>query len=155
MSTFSLDLAFSSAILHEGSPIYALGYGWATGKSLFDINEKMDGGSDVLFAVYDAAATPGTLTKIEVDFSNDGYPFTTGENPIIVDSPTPLEGGMLRSYGTNVQGAAGWQIGAYTLIPSTDHEQVFDFTVTLTVQPANGQQISFQVDPRIIVKGTN
>jgi hypothetical protein len=155
---YTLDVAYASNTApYESDKPIAMAYGFAetVGSSSHfvgqgQLSEIVPLGSDMYFGIFDTANPPGTVTRIEISFAKlSPFSWTTmvfsneeGDNRI------PEYEDNQPSAGCNVMGR-WWKLGYFTTI----NEVTGECTVKVTAQRDSGSQ-KFQVDPRIIVRGT-
>lgn len=159
MPTYSLDVAFSSDTNYDGQPI-AMAYGFVGSDDTDQgqTEETVQPGADFVFAVFDTAENPGTVTQIQIGFGEGVTPFLDNNgnsvpNPITV--ATGLEGSEDEtSIGCNVTGTR-WDVGGLVVRSDIPHGTPFECTVTVNVTDSEGNAKVFSVDPEIIVEGAN
>jgi len=154
---YAIDVAFSSATLaaNRENPI-AMAYGFASaelGGSWHENGQKVErveGGTEFYFAIFDVAEKPGTVVQVVIDFTAGTTPFVDEKNPISVGEGSGLQQiGLGVSPGCNVVGYK-WMAGPYTLI---NEKGTHEFTVSVSLLDSGGNLKEFNVDPEIQVEG--
>ena len=175
MATYNLDVAFSSDVTPNDSTLpVAMAYGFTNDKDAPGIfkgkgqtKETLPPNSTVYFYVYDTAASPASVTSVQVSAVNKApgqgtakSPFTpdwTNGSIIAVSNPNgsqvQLSGPngpnpLAQSTGCNVKGTS-WGIGPFT-VANLSGQQKFEITITVLTQTGQGQK-SFIVDPEMLV----
>lgn len=163
-SPASLDLAVNSQATPALTNNMAMGYGFAqqvdgVWTGLGQTHLTLLTGAQFSFGVYDEAiissgGSAATLNSIQITFTpKDGTtatsPFNGVGSTLTITSFTQLTNPI--SVGCDIQTPFGWTTSSYT----ADNLGDFELLVTVQITPSGGSQKTFEVDPRIIVTGTN
>ena len=174
MAQYNLDVAFSSDVtVNDPTLPVAMAYGFTNDKDgpykgQGQTKETLPPNSMVSFVVYDTAASPASITSVQISAVNKAPGTGTAKSPFTPDwangsviavsqpngSQVQLQGpnSQMPSTGCNVKGT-NWGIGPFTVANLTG-QQAFEITITVLTQVGQSQK-SFIVDPEMVVGQEN